>query len=83
MKGRQMKTPGRTGWSQRIALPAGALTLLPGLADASMHFAELSGVPEQLGAHSLNVDCDWLWATLLLLAVVGTLWGFSRRDRRK
>lgn len=78
-----MKTPGRTGRIQRIALPAGAFTLLPNFADASMHFAELSGVSEQLGAHSMNVDCDWLWATLLLLAVVVTLWGFSLRDRRK
>ena len=83
MKGCQMKTPGRTGWSERIAMLAVVLTLLPSVADASMHFAELSGVAEQLGAHSLSVDCDWIWATLLLLAVVVTLWGFSLRDRRK
>lgn len=59
------------------------LATLPGVAQARMQFTELRGVPEHLGAHNLALDLDWFWATLLLLAVVVTLWLFHRRDRSK
>lgn len=59
------------------------LAALPAAANADMQFAELRGVPEQLGAHTLAICLDWFWAPLLLLAVVVTLWVFHRRDRSK
>ena len=62
---------------------ATVVLLLSGAANAGMPFAELRGVPEHLGAHSLAVDPDWLWAALLLLAVIVSLWVFHRRDRSK
>ena len=59
------------------------LAALPATANAGMQFTELRGVAEHLGAHSLAIDLDWFWGTLLLLAVVVTLWVFHRRDRSK
>ena len=55
--------------------PAGAM--------AGVALPELHGVPEQLGAHRLAVDGDELWALVLLIAVVATLWVFHRNDRSK
>ena len=52
-------------------------------ASAGVSLAELHGVPEQLGAHRLAVDGDELWALVLLVAVVVTLWVFHRKDRSK
>jgi len=66
-----------------LAILAFGVAMLPALAVAGPPFAELRGVPELLGASSLAVEAEWIWATLLLLAVVAALWIFHRRDRRK
>lgn len=73
----------RTMMSPMGAALALLLAILPGVAQAHMQFTELRGVAEHLGAHNMAVDVDWFWATLLLLAVVVTLWAFHRRDRSK
>lgn len=55
----------------------------PMSASAGVALAELHGVAEQLGSHRLAVDGDELWALLLLVGVVVTLWVFHRKDRSK
>lgn len=64
-----------------LVLLAAGTASLP--ASAGLHFAELRGVPEHLGVRSLSVDAEWFWASLLLLAVVVSLWFFHWRDRSK
>ena len=50
---------------------------------AGVALPELHGVPEQVGAHRIAVDGDELWALVLLVGVVVTLWVFHRKDRSK
>ena len=65
------------------AVVAMLLPMAPGAAVADAQFAEFRGVPEQLAARTLAIDCGWFWVALLLLAVVVMLWAYHRRDRSK
>ena len=79
-----VKSLNRLGGKSILATFVGVLAALgPISASAGVALAELHGVPEQLGAHRLAVDGDELWALVLLVGVVVTLWIFHRKDRSK
>jgi hypothetical protein len=74
----------RSRFSSIVLALAGLFAALTAFgASASVALPELHGVAEQLGAHRLAVDGDELWALVLLIAVVVTLWIFHRKDRGK
>ena len=71
----------RSTWKPVALALFGALAATT--ASAGLALPELHGVPEQLGAQRIAVDGDELWALVLLVGVVVTLWVFHRKDRSK